>query len=82
MVGFPCLPGEHAMVACVKLNVTSKTRRKGCHCCSATPHCSEQGSCHSSPSSGQMALEVPQGTGPRADGTEGSVPCLVKPMTF
>lgn len=38
MVEFPCPLGEPAMVACVKLNGTSKTRNKDCHGFLARPH--------------------------------------------
>lgn len=69
------------MVACVKLNVTSKTRSKVVT--AALPHLFVQrkGPGLSSPPSGQMALEIPQGAGPRADGAEAWVSCLIKPMT-
>lgn len=80
MVGFPCFPGEHATGGCVKLNVISKTRTGGlslplCHTSSFRARILETAPL-SPQSSGQMALEVPQGTGPRADGVEGLVPCL------
>lgn len=65
-VEFLCLPGEDAMVACVKLNVTSKTRGKHCHHGPATLHCQGRGSWKrpTAPAPrlplGKMILETPQ----------------------